>query len=315
MHKVLVIDYSAYRDMIAQIFRRAGCEVEVCESAFDAMAKLKAHDFDLIVSEVELPGDNAFDLYNYLSTYYPYIPAIMTTEKDIDTFFDRIFQEGIGNVVSKPIVEDEFISLATKLISRKNIFGLQNYLSPLVGEVKKIRIGSSQQIRKAIALALQHIKEWGFTIQNSAVLNLILDELTINAVYHSHGYTREKEMRKPVQLREDEYVDLFFAHTPSRYGISITDYKGKLSKMKILDSIHRAIEQTQLILRAAETGEEISDKVAETGRGIDLVRKLSAEYYFVIKRDVRTEIILLFDREPTAEKKSNSSLKIIEDAG
>ncbi len=313
MYKILVIDFSAYKETIARIFRDFGHDVVVCESAFDAMTKLKAHDFDLIVSEVELPGDNAFDLYNYISTYYPYIPAIMTTEKEIDTFFDRIIQEGIGNVISKPINEKELTGLADKLIAKKNIFGLQHYLTPIEGEIMKIRINSSRQIRKAIALAMKHIKEWGFVIKNSAVLNLILDELMINAVYHSHGYTREKELRQPVRLKEDEYVDFFFAHNNSRYGISITDYKGKLSKMKILDSIHHAIEQTQLILRAAETGEEISDLVSETGRGIDLVRKLSAEYYFVIKKDVRTEIILLFDREPSAENKSNSSLKIIED--
>lgn len=315
MNKILIVDFSSHKDSIVKIFTEAGYSVEACESAYDAMALLKANDFDLIVSEVELPGDNAFDLYNYISRYYPYVPAIMTTDKDIDLFFDKIFQEGIGNVLVKPVQGMELLNLAEKLISKDGIFGIQNYIQPTDGEIKKIRITASDQIRKAVETVLHEIEKWDFTIKNKSALNLILNEMIINAVYHSHGYTKEKEQRAPVKLRENEFVDVFFARTDSRYGISITDYRGKLSKMRILDSINRAIEQNQLILRAAETGEEISDLVSETGRGIDLVRKLSAEYCFVIKKDVRTEIILLFDSEPSLGRRSNSSLKIIEDAG
>ena len=45
-----------------------------CDSAFDAISKLKAYDFDLIVSEVEFPGDNAFDLYEYMKKIIPIFP-------------------------------------------------------------------------------------------------------------------------------------------------------------------------------------------------------------------------------------------------
>ncbi len=310
MARVLIVDSSKYRTSLAAIFREAAYEAVECESAYDAMARLKTYDFDLIISEVELPGDNAFDLYNYITTYYPYIPTIMVTDKDMDTFFDRIFKEGIGNVLAKPPQKDELINLADKLINRTNTFGIQNYMA-VEGGVKKIRITSSDQIRKAVSLVFDQIKQWGFEITNKAVLTLILNEMIINAVYHSHGYTREKENRVKIKLAENEYVDLCFAGNARGYGISITDYKGKLSKMKILDSIHKAIEQDQLILRAAETGEDITDMVSETGRGIDLVRKLSAEYFFVIQKEVRTEIILIFDRNPSLPSRT-SSLKIIE---
>lgn len=313
MYNILIVDFSPYRETIARIFSEAGYTAVACESAFDAMARLKSGDFDLIVSEVELPGDNAFDLYNYIASYYPFIPAIMITEKDIDTFFDHIFREGIGNVLRKPLREKELVGLARKLITRKNIFGLDNYMDTPSEGIRKIRITASEQIRPAIAALMQQLEEWGIKIKNKSVLNLILNELIINSVYHSHGYTREKEERVPVKLRKNEFVDLFFAQNEHGYGISITDYKGNLTKQKILDSIRRAVEESQMILRAFETGEEISDKVSETGRGIDLVRKLTSEYYFVIRNKVRTEIILLFDREPPAGFESHSSLKIIED--
>jgi DNA-binding NtrC family response regulator len=119
MYNILVVDVSSSKDTVARLFRDNGYNVELSESAFDAMSKLKLTDFHLVVSEVELPGDNSFELYNYICTYYPYIPTIMTTDKQIDIFFERIFHEGIGNVLCKPLIKEEVLNLAEKLITGK----------------------------------------------------------------------------------------------------------------------------------------------------------------------------------------------------
>jgi CheY-like chemotaxis protein/two-component sensor histidine kinase len=311
-HRILIVDHSEYRQRIAEMLSGTGYEIIMADSAFDAISKLRAYDIDLVVSEVELPGDNAFDLYEYITNHYPYIPIIMTTEKNIDIFFNRIFEEGIGNVLCKPLRSEEFLRLSEKLITKRNIFGLENYLSD-ISEMKKISITASLQIQKSIDMIIKQITDWGFEIENKMILNLILNEMAINAVYHSHGYTTEKEKRIPVKLPEGSKVDIFFAAGKNSYGISINDYNGKLSKEKILESINSVIAQDRLLEKAAETGENITDKISETGRGIDLVRKLCGEYYFIIKKNVRTEIMLLFDRESAALEASQSSLKIIED--
>ncbi|MFH0977131.1 MAG: response regulator [Spirochaetota bacterium] len=311
MYNILVVDVSSDKDSVAELFRKIGYNVEISESAFDAMSKLKAYDFDLVVSEVELPGNNAFELYNYISTYYPYIPTMMITEKQIDNFFERIFQEGIGNVLCKPLLKDEVVNLAEKLITKKNVFGLKNYMKDIEA-ISKIRITSSDKIQEYINKALARIEKWGFKIENKVVLKLVLNEVIINAVYHSHGYKKEKEARKQINLKKDEYVDLFLAKNSSGYGISINDYRGKLSKKMILENLNRAIKQSQLILKAYETGEEISDEITETGRGLDLLRKIAKDYYFIIKRDERTEVILLFTNMENKERVIGTSLKIIE---
>ncbi len=312
MYNVLVVDVSSSKDMVAKIFRDSGYNVEQSESAFDAMAKLKVFDFHLVVSEVELPGNNAFELYNYINTYYPYIPTMMITDKQIDIFFERIFHEGIGNVLCKPLIKEEVINLAEKLITRKKIFGLQNYMKDIEA-VKRIRITSSLKIHDYISKALEQINEWEFKIENKVVLKLVLNEVIINAVYHSHGYKKEKEQRKQVKLRKDEYVDLSIAKNRNGFGIAIDDYKGKLSKMTILENLNNAIRQSQLIIKAFETGEEISDKISESGRGLDLLRKIAKDYYFIIKKNIRTEVILLFPKKEQTKRSSGTSLKIIED--
>ncbi len=312
MKTILIVDATDYREHLEKLLIDNGYDVISSDSAFDAMGKLKTFDIDLVVSQVELPGDNAFDLYNYLTSHYTFIPAIMISHRDIDSFFDRIFSEGIGNVLPAPVDENEFLNLADKLIKKSNIFGLSNYMTDIL-ETKRIRITSSGQIQKAINMVLNKIEEWGFHIYNRMVVMLVLNEMAINAIYHSHGYTREKEARLPVTLKEGEYVDIYIARNRDTYGIAINDYRGKLTKQRILESIHNMIEQEQLILKAAESGDDISELISETGRGIDLVRKLTGEYYFIIKKDVRTEIILLFTPRDQGEQPPLSSLKIIED--
>lgn len=312
MYKILLADLSPYRDTLKNIFTDNGYDAIFCDSAFDAISKLKAYDFDLVISEVELPGDNAFDLYEYIEENYPYIPMIMVTDKNIDRFFNRIFEQGIGNVLHKPVNPKEILNLTEKLITKKKIFGLNNYLSG-IKEIKRMKVKKSLQINRAIDLIIEQISGWNFRIPNRATLGLMLNEMVINAVYHSHGLTQEKLERIPVELPEDKFVDIQFCCNDDSFAISITDSNGKLSKAKILESINNVIKQNLLIEESLETGEDISDFISESGRGLDLVRKLSGEYYFIIKKDCRTEIIFIFKNTDKPVESETSSLKIIED--
>ncbi len=312
MYKILIADLSPYKNTLKEIFTGCGYSVVFCDSAFDAVSKLKAYDFDLVVSEVELPGDNAFDLYEYVKVNYPYIPMIMVTDKNIDQFFDRIFEQGIGNVIHKPVDPGEILKLTEKLITKKNIFGIGNYLENII-EIKRMKIKKSLQITRAIDLIIDHISNWNFKITSHATLGLMLNEMVINAVYHSHGFTQEKLERIPVELPDDKFVDIQFGHNSDSYAISITDSNGNLTKDKILESLNNVIKQNILIENSVLSGEDISEFISETGRGLDLVRKLSGEYYFIIKRNYRTEIIFIFKNSGRPVVSETSSLKIIED--
>lgn len=312
MYRVLIADLSSYKDTLKKIFTENNYNAVFCDSAFDAISKLKAYDFDMIVSEVELPGDNAFELYEYVEENYPYIPIIMVTDKNIDQFFGRIFEQGIGNVLHKPVNAKELLNLAEKLITKRKIFGLGNYLDN-IKEAKRMKIRKSLQINRAIDLVIEQIIKWDFQISSRATLGLILNEMVINAVYHSHGLTQEKLERVPVVLPDDKYVEIQFCYNDDSFAISITDYNGNLSKEKILESINNVIKQNILIEESIETGEDISALISESGRGIDLVRKLSGEYYFIIKKNFRTEIILIFKKIDEPVESESSSLKIIED--
>jgi len=314
MYNILIADISEYRNTLKDFFDKNSYNVILCDSAFSAISKLKAYDFDLVVSEVQLPGDNAFELYEYINKNYPFIPMIMITDKNIDLFFHRIFEQGIGNVLQKSIDSDEILSLSQKLITKKNIFGLNNYLDNII-ETRRLKIRKSIQINRAVSLIIDQVQDWNLKISSLMTLRLILNEIIINGVYHSHGFTNEKLKRIPVELPDDKFVDIHFCRTDDAFAISIVDSNGILTKMKILESINNVIKQNLLIEESITTGEDISDFIEESGRGLDLVRKLSADYYFIIKKNYRTEIILIFKNSDGPSDVEKTSLKIIEDLG
>lgn len=312
MNKILVVDPTGYAAYVKSCLMAEGFKVDSCSTAFDAIAKIETDDISLVISEVDLPGDNSFELYYYLQKNYPFLPIIMLASKNVEDFFDKVFEEGIGNVLKKPINEEELLSLIRKLACEEDVFSLDKYI-PGIKILKKIRITASNQIIPAIKTIIDYINEWKFEISNVTMLNLILNEMLINAVYHSHGLTEEKLKRLPVKLDEGKYVDICFGCNDKKLGISITDYNGKLSKKKILESMFNVLSQRKQLEEAIAKGSDISQIITETGRGIDLVRQIASEYYFIIQKNKRTDIILLFDKDTDLNETSKlSSLKIIE---
>ncbi len=310
MKKILIVNSTPHADTLKN--ELSMYDVDKCSTAFDAVSMLNSRGYDLVISEVELPGDNSFEFYYYMNKKFPYIPVIMTTPNDMDNYFEEIFENGIGNVLNTPLDMDEVKPLIEKLLHESPIFGLQNYVESIKAH-KKITITSSLQINSAINTLTSIIQnEWNLKILNVMMINLILNEMLINAVYHAHGYTQHKLARKPIRLPEGRHVDLTFCHNTSEYAICVTDYMGTLTSKRILESMNTVIHQKKLMDEAFESGEIENLQISESGRGIELVRKLAKEYYFIIHRDRRTDVILKFDSSYNFETKQTAAVKIIE---
>lgn len=306
---IMIVDPSEYAQTIAG--QLSEYRPVIFKTAYDAILALNSKRFDLVISEVTLPGDNSFELYYYIHKNLPYLPVIMITDDDIDSLFHEILQNGIGNVLKKPVSAKEFSNLVNKLLGLSPVFGIRNYLNG-INTLKKIRINNSEQINPTIRKMTGIIKDWGFMIQNMMLMHLILNEIMINSLYHAHGFTRQKLKRLPVTLKEGDFIDIYFGNNGEEYALSVTDYKGTLSSQIILSSIYNVINQRRIIEQAAVSGDVSGLQLSESGRGIELVRKLAKEYYFIIEKGKRTETILIFDNSHEYEQESSASVKIIE---
>lgn len=294
--QILVLDDTIFNVVIKDVLTKRDYPVEMGETV-ERMNELLAQPekFSLLVADYKfLQKANPEKRDTFFSANHP--PVIYTTEEDIDNLFDFILKNNINLILNKPFKGPDFANIVDKLLNPNalNWFGLQNYL-PGIKRAKSLEITKSTQIRTAIAAVLQICEEWGFHFEMKFEMDLVWQEIMTNALYHSHGYTEYKEKRIPIRLPEGYRVDVRFAANDAQFGISVRDYCGTLTPAKIIQSIARAIEQQNLLERSVQTGEDVSELISDGGRGLDLLRRMSGEYYFIIDPGKSTEVIIIYD--------------------
>lgn len=308
---------SIYRDLSANILEKGGYIPATTNSLEHLQeilrserAKVKAVliDFNILPKNNErLDFEKTQEFINDIN-----IPVLFTSEENIDQYFSFIVKHGMKMVLSKPMKKRELLTALDKVLNptRERCFGFENYVENLQS-IKRIEINRSTQIRTAIDTILTQIGNWGFNMNQKFEMDLVWQEILVNAIYHAHGYTNEKLKRTPIELPAPAKIVIRYGHNGEQVAVSIRDFQGTLTPLKIIDSLSYAIDQQNLLERSIETGEDISEKIRDHGRGIDLVRRMSGEYYFITAPDESTEVITIYEKHYEKDD-PYTSLKIIE---
>ncbi len=231
---------------------------------------------------------------------------LLTTDRNIDEFFENIEEEKLNIVFSKPIKADEFRMVLEKLEnpSCETWFGIENYLENS-RDCQTYYIRRSNEIAKTIEKLTNRLEELGFHTDMVTFLQTIWSEIITNGVYHSGGFTKEKEDGRHIILPDNRKIVVQCAANDTKFGISVSDGEGKLTGEKILKAIYGAIRQEREVMRNPNM------MLSPNGRGLDMIRRLSAEYYFVIAPGINTEIITIYDKNYEKDD-TYSNLKIFE---
>jgi DNA-binding NtrC family response regulator len=76
--RILVVDdEKAVRVMVAAILADAGYEVDTAADATQAMCRLRSRSFDLVVSDVDMPGPNGHDLVRWVAANCPFVRCLL----------------------------------------------------------------------------------------------------------------------------------------------------------------------------------------------------------------------------------------------
>jgi two-component system, OmpR family, response regulator len=110
---VLVVDDDPdTRLLLSFLLEEAGAAVMEAASVNEAIALLENHQFDILISDVLLAGENGFDLIRHMQQLKvdqaDATVAIAVTGLAGDDDRERILQEGFHGLIKKPIEVDEF---------------------------------------------------------------------------------------------------------------------------------------------------------------------------------------------------------------
>ncbi len=294
-YNILVADGTDfYPEVTRRILEFGNHNYSIVNTYEEAMEELKNNNYDLIMIDTEMDTKSGFDLLEYVQKEKPDLPYIMTTEHDVDRYIKPAVDRQVGNMLVKPMKRDELLLLIERLITKKGIFGIENYLPQMLNK-EKIKIKKTSEINNSIDRTMKKAVEWGFSFPNMNNIRLVLNEMLVNALYHSHGFTEQKLKREKIELEEGKYVELSFGCNKTKFAISIIDFNGKLTKSAFLNTLSELVTRDQKIQELVKKGEDFTSLLLDRGRGLDITRKLSGEYQINIFKDKMTEVILIFD--------------------
>src|SRR5260370_37987181 len=164
-HLLLVEDEAPLRQAIAEQFGDRGYQVQQAESGEAALAHLADFAFDIIVTDLRLPGIDGSAVIEAAVARYPHIIAIVVT--GFGTVKDAVeaIKRGAWDFVSKPFQIDELLHVLDSAIEQRRLKSENAYLRSQLEERYRFEgiIGKSRPMKLLFQL-LETVAPTGSTI-------------------------------------------------------------------------------------------------------------------------------------------------------
>lgn len=122
MFKVLVVeDDKDLNEAVCSFLNQNGYETTGCTKANDAYDAMYDNTFDLILSDIMMPGIDGFEFARTVRTLDENIPILFMTARDDFTAKQRGYRIGIDDYMIKPIDFDELLLRIGALLRRAKI--------------------------------------------------------------------------------------------------------------------------------------------------------------------------------------------------
>lgn len=124
--KILVADDEAMmRNLILKILETQGYRVSVVSSGDEALEKLKTEKYDLLMTDVKMPGMNGFDLLKQVKVEWPEMAVIIMTGYGDAYSVKEALLLGADEYLSKPFKSQEVTLIVERaywrLLSTRNM--------------------------------------------------------------------------------------------------------------------------------------------------------------------------------------------------
>jgi len=113
--RVLVVDdESSLRVTLAANLELEGFTVVEADGAEQALARLEEGPFDLVLSDIRMPGMHGVDLFRQIRTRWPSLPVVLMSAFAMEHLVEEAVQEGVFTVLRKPFDMERVLALVKR---------------------------------------------------------------------------------------------------------------------------------------------------------------------------------------------------------
>jgi DNA-binding response OmpR family regulator len=118
--KILIVEDEALIGWsLANVLKKAGFTVVIVESGEKALEKLHSSGYALVITDLNLPQIDGFEVASSVKKYSSDIPVLMITAKDRQVVSDLAGIDDVDSFIEKPFDLREITALVNEYIHRK----------------------------------------------------------------------------------------------------------------------------------------------------------------------------------------------------
>ena len=230
-HLLFVEDEAALREAIAEQLSDRGYQVEQADSGEAALARLADFAFDIIITDLRLPGIDGSSLVQAAVERYPDIIAIVITGYGTVKDAVDVIKRGAWDFVSKPFQIDELLHVLDAALEQRRLKSENAYLRAQLEERYRFEgiIGKSRAMTRLFQL-LETVAATNSTILISGETGTG-KEVAARAIHHNsprrmHRFVALNCSAIPETLLEAE----LFGHVRGAFTGAVGNRQGRLEQ-------------------------------------------------------------------------------------
>ena len=134
-NNILVVDDEKnILKVVSMTLKKQHYEVDTARSSEEAIDKFNQNTYDLVITDLKLPGKSGIDLLEYIKSSDSDIPVIMITAFGTIENAIQAMKKGAFNYLTKPVNPDELLTVIREAIEKLE---LRKENISLKGELKQ----------------------------------------------------------------------------------------------------------------------------------------------------------------------------------
>jgi hypothetical protein len=193
-----------------------------------------------------------------------------------------------GVMIAEDFDDRALRALATRAMTG-DVFGVEKALAPGT-ELHQYIVGEHHEKSQCLAQIGAFVAQAGVPRRYQVPIEQCLDEMLMNALYdapvdgHGHPLFSEITTRTRLSLRTEETVLVQYGHDGHRFGVSVRDSFGSLTRPGMLRTLHKCLHSAQ----------QIDRKASGAGVGLYLMLSAASTVAFNVVPGIATEVICTF---------------------